>query len=301
MNPRIADALAVARADRDALKRPRKTEQDDISSAGAQPSRKWLKARCRVAARPGAASMREADEASWKLWAGKAVALLKEAAVPAMAAAGRMEDPHAAELAVLGSVRAGTLQSRVRPWASLVKWLRWRRGRSWPAGPADIFDFLHERQRVSPVGSFPLGLRASLNWFEARSGLPEEEKLGNQDLVCRMLEKAVAEGVDQLGEIKRAPRMPIVLVVELEALVGSSTEATGIDKTRAVVAWSRLLKLYGAMRADDLQRVRPDSVTLGEAGLVLKLLRTKVSGPGKRVRELVVFVPTGLGSTTPRG
>ena len=110
-----------------------------------------------------------------------------------------------------------------------------------------------------------------------------------------MLEKAVAEGIDQLGEVKKAPRMPIVLVVELETLVNASADAIGVDKTRAIVAWMRLLKLYGAMRADDLQRVRPDSVSLGESGLVLKLLRTKVSGPGKRVRELMVFVPVGTG------
>ena len=29
--------------------------------------------------------------------------------------------------------------------------------------------------------------------------------------------------------------------------------------------------------------------------IVLKLLRTKVTGPGKRVRELVVFIPVGTG------
>ena len=90
-----------------------------------------------------------------------------------------------------------------------------------------------------------------------------------------------------------------MLVVELESTVVAGQNADGVDKTRAIVAWMRLLKLYGAMRADALQRVRPDSVSLGDAGLVLKLLRTKVSGPGKRVRELVVFIPTGTGIFNP--
>ena len=48
---------------------------------------------------------------------------------------------------------------------------------------------------------------------------------------------------------------------------------------------------YGALRADDLQRILPDNVQLTETGITMRLHRTKTTGAGKRVRDLVVHVP----------
>ena len=239
--------------------------------------------------------MRAADEKKWALWAKKAVDLLKAADAPTMQEASQMSDVTSAEQAVLGSVRASTLQSRVRPWASFVKWLSWRKDKMWPTETSDIFDFLAERQREVPLGTFPRAFRAALRWFEARSGLDEERKLGNKDIVKRLLDKAVPDGAEALGEVRKAPRFPIALVVSLEQAVMAGVTGDGIAKTKAIVAWMRLVKLFGAMRSDDLQRVHPDSVTFGDAGMVMKLLRTKTSGPGKRTRELMAFIPTDTG------
>merc|ERR1712051_711611 len=64
-----------------------------------------------------------------------------------------------------------------------------------------------------------------------------------------------------------------------------------------VVAWLRLIKVFGVLRADDVRRLRPKDVSMGEAGLQAKLLRTKTTGPGKKVRELPVFIPVQAGFT----
>ena len=62
-----------------------------------------------------------------------------------------------------------------------------------------------------------------------------------------------------------------------------------------MLAWARLLTIYGALRMDDLQLLHPKNVTMGEAGFSGWLTRTKCSGPGKKVRELFLFVLASLG------
>lgn len=55
----------------------------------------------------------------------------------------------------------------------------------------------------------------------------------------------------------------------------------------------RLVKTYATLRWDDMQRLRLEHVALRDAGLTGRLLRTKTSGAGRRVRELPLFVPRG--------
>ena len=254
-----------------------------------------LAQRCAVSSRPGHVSFKDYDGEQWARWAAKAVNILKTVGARTMADAGEAEDAGAAERAILGSVRASTLQARVRPLEAMIRWLEWRRGYAWPRRPADIFDYLAERQRDDPQGSFPRSLLAGIAWLEARSGFAESQKYANNDVVKKWFQRADAEAGEHLGEVKRAPRFPLALVAAMELLVGGSAKDKGTKKTKAVICWMRLLKIYGGMRMDDLQRVAPRSVVVGDAGLTLKLLRTKCSGPGKKVRELTVFIPRGTG------
>jgi hypothetical protein len=56
------------------------------------------------------------------------------------------------------------------------------------------------------------------------------------------------------------------------------------------MVWSRLIKVYGGLRWDDRQRLRPANLELQASGLVGWLTRAKTSGVGRRVRELPLFV-----------
>jgi hypothetical protein len=58
-----------------------------------------------------------------------------------------------------------------------------------------------------------------------------------------------------------------------------------------IIAWTRLVKVYGSLRADDLQRLRPRDVVLVSSGLTGILTQTKTSGAGRKVRALPLFVP----------
>ena len=143
--------------------------------------------------------MRAADEEKWLLWARKAVVLLKAADVPTMREAGRMADSEKAELAALGNVRASTLQARVRPWSSSSGCAggRARPGRRTSLTSLTSWRSVSARPRLvlsrSPSGRL-------WSWLEARSGVKEDEKLGNRDLVKRMFDKAVANGTELLED-----------------------------------------------------------------------------------------------------
>ena len=47
---------------------------------------------------------------------------------------------------------------------------------------------------------------------------------------------------------------------------------------------------------DDLQRLHPENVTMGDAGMTGRMMRTKCSGTAKKVRELLLFVSRALGA-----
>ena len=60
-----------------------------------------------------------------------------------------------------------------------------------------------------------------------------------------------------------------------------------------VVAWTGLLKVYGALRWGDARRLSSQNVALRESGPAGRLTRTKTSVLGTSLRELPVFVPNG--------
>ena len=69
----------------------------------------------------------------------------------------------------------------------------WRREERWPGSAVDVVDYVAEKMSEAPAASFPRSFGASLVWFEEMSGLPENRKLSNDDVVKRYLENAMVE------------------------------------------------------------------------------------------------------------
>jgi integrase len=130
----------------------------------------------------------------------------------------------------------------------------------------------------------------------SRSGFEGAAETYEDPLLRRALQWAEAELVDEAVRVKKAPRMPILMFLSMELTVMSADS----PRVHRMYAWARLIKVYGGLRWDDLQRLRPTDVELREAGLVGRLARTKTSGVGRRVRELPLFIPKGasLAATT---
>ena len=284
-HPFLEDALAHARTERG--KRARSGEAGDPARA---PEGTWhpraASRLCRPRTGAGVCSLAAKDQALARKWLRRFVDLISVAPVPAVREATGMEDPVLYLQSLVGRARPSTVRLRVRDWAKYVRWLTLRTG-SWPQCPRDVVEYLWAQVRENPAKTFPGRFLGTLAWFEKRSGLPEGQRWHFHDAVKRCFEKVMVD-LDEAGlGRKRAPRFPLVLLCALEGMV---LDSSALPVLR-VVAWTRLLKVYGVLRADDLQRLAPENARLQDGGFVGNLTRTKTSGAGKKVKDLLVFVP----------
>jgi hypothetical protein len=286
-DPRLEDVLDVVERDRKKMKmmedivRPG-TEISSTGSSGVRVRATWGTAsgtRCR--------DLKDLDEKEMKKWSERAVKILADAQVPSWVQAMKMDNPEAVMRGILGRSRASTIRLRVRTWEAYARWLSWRRGRMWPSEVGDILDYVVEQMDDQPAASFPRAFGAALVWFEGRAGLEETSKFSHMDLLRKFLEKSAVDASAVKCEVIKAPRFSMAILASMEVMVSDSTAALGLR----VLAWARLVKVFGALRTDDMQRLRPDAVKLGEAGLTATLGRTKTSGPGKAVAVLKVYIP----------
>ena len=141
------------------------------------------------------------------------------------------------------------MRLRVRTWEAFVRWLQWRWGRAWPTSQADVVDFVMEKMRDRPEAYFPRSVLTALHWFESRSGLPLDSKIGKSETLKFIMEKTEQETPKQMEAVRRAPRFPLSLVAAMELAVSRNME---LPAAARVVLWSRLVKIYGALRMDDL-------------------------------------------------
>ena len=233
------------------------------------------------------AGLGEAGRLLMKKWGSRLAAIMRGEMTPSWQQCEATSDPPAAMAGLVGKARPGTLMKRVRAWEIFAKWLHWNRGRSWPDGPVDLVDCLAARIAEGCPPSFPEGFRSAVLWMEARSGLGPGETFGRCEFFRKNVDRADVIAMTGADSVHKAPRLPIIVLGALECKVMCPLAPLGVR----VVAWARLLKVYGTMRWDDLQRLRPRDVHLRGGGLVGRLSQTKTSGAGKKVRDLPLYIP----------
>jgi hypothetical protein len=151
----------------------------------------------------------------------------------------------------------------------------------------DAMGYLNARLSEGCPASFPGAFMAAVRWVEARSGLPSADCVGQSPLLKLCAERAIVVLGTSGETVRKAPRVPLVVIAALENKVVSGDLLVGIR----IFAWTRLIKIYGSLRSDDLQRLRPRDVNLVSSGLTGVLTQTKTSGAGRKVRSLPLFVP----------
>jgi len=240
-------------------------------------------------------SLLEKDRKELGYWSRRFADTVRSYDFPAVLAAKETDDFERSLGELVGGSRSGTVRLRLRTWFALSRWLLVVKGRAWPNGSADIVDYLHARLAEGGKQTFPQNLSAAVRWMESRVGLAEQDKASNDALFKRCFEKATVE-VEQGTSVKKAPRFPVAVIASMELGVLDGSVAPVLR----VVMWSRLLKIYGSLRGDDLQRITPSGVTMASNGLTGRLARTKTTGGGKKVREVIVFVPSEAWVVEPR-
>ena len=240
----------------------------------------------RALARSSAVDLRGIEEKKFVALLPRFQGILEAMAAPVLREIEKVGNPEAALRGLVGASRLSTLRTRVRTAEELVRWLRLRCGVSWPRGPTDAVNFLIERQSEESRVSFPRSLITALAWFEVRAEIPAIDQIAQAGIFRNIVDQQVMLA-ESKEDVKKAPRLPVCVVVSLETAVTQEEN----PKVLRIVAWMRLLKVYGVLRADDLQRIVPDDVLYSETGLTATLRRTKTSGAGKKVRALTLFIP----------
>ena len=294
--PGLGDAEAVL------LRQRRQREEEEATTRRQEPGegRPWTPrggAKLRMPRRgQGHDGLADRDAKLRQKWVERFVATLANSEVPAAKAARAAGDPARMLAGLAGKARASTLRIRVRTWERMARWLEAKCGHSWPQSAEEVLDYLWAVMDEAPVASLPGQLRAGLRWYEHRSGLPEDAHLSRSDLLCRHLELAEQEALGNGPDRRKAPRLPGIMLAALEVMVCEPGDFVALR----VAAWTRLLKAYGVLRADDLQRMAPADVELRESGFVGVLRQTKTTGMGKKVRSLMVYVPFDLYVADPK-
>ena len=129
-------------------------------------------------------------------------------------------------------------------------------------------------------------------FIEPVGGVPEEE--------CVASSQAVQEALAELNisiamvrgpaEAHPAKRLLVMVIIAWELMVAD----TNLQPYVRGYAWLRLVKLWGALRLDDLLWMDPMQLKWETVGLLhAKIRRTKSTGSGKVVETLHMWISRG--------
>ena len=245
---------------------------------------------------PGAMeSMADQDRRVKAKWIQRLRDVLTQARAPALAGVDPTDLNEYVSMLV-GKARPGTIRIRVHTWEIFLRWLLASKGRLWPQDVADLVEYIRMMVGLPAAAYFPRTFASAVQWFGGRAGFEHMEDAGNDVRFRRAVEWAELELGSEVLRVRKAPRLPVVVLMALELKVVDMNAPRAIR----VTAWYRLVKVYGGLRWDDLQRMHSDHMELKDAGLTGRMVRTKVSGPGRRVREVPLYVSrdadlTGVG------
>ena len=161
--------------------------------------------------------------------------------------------------------------------------------------PTEVYqmvDYL-ENRALSPLGkSIPQQVAGTLAFMDKAAAIPEDRRVSRKELwvaTVAALEKE-AQTVDNVR--KKAHQPLVIMMISLELFMDSCAPVFA-----RFIAWLMLLMGWGVFRADDVHYICPKRLILLNRCLRGILTRTKTTGPGKRVGEVVFFISRLVGFT----
>ena len=189
-------------------------------------------------------------------------------------------------LAIAGKTRATTLRRYVKAWKEWQHWKQLNWGDDSFVHPGMFCEYLFNRYDEPCGPSIPSFICKAVNWFEKLAGFDPGNRVADCRAVLQVRDYMVEQLMKDSPPIRRAPRYPAFCIEAFESIV--------MDEERTVcarvLAWAKLLKIWGGLRYDDLQKIKPSALTMTAGRLTTILRTTKTSGPGKRVQELPVCI-----------
>ena len=233
----------------------------------------------------GHARQRAEDELKEK-WARELMNEMVRVHAPALKELEVCVDPSRLPLALAGKTRASTLRRYVKSWRDWLNWLQGSRGGLEHAAPGAFCEYLFHRFDEPCGSTVPTFIVKAVAWFERTAMLPAVERVADSQVVYGVRDHVVEVLSRKAPPMRRAPRYPAVLFEAFENVVLDERRCVGFR----IIACVKLIKLWGTLRYDDIQKIVPKELkyTWGRLSTVLRI--TKTSGPGKRIQELPVVI-----------
>ena len=235
---------------------------------------------------------RAADERAAKTrYALQLYNFLVEAKAPIVKILQEVSDPEEACVRIFGTRRSKTLRNRYHSWVKFARWLETSKGRTWPAGLEDLLDYAMECVKEGAGKTVIDAFAASLSVLEQVEKFEEGQMFSKDNTWISYSKNVTAELVEKGPTLHQAAQPTVAMALSLELFLGD----TDRPKYARAMSFVALIMLWGSMRADDVQCVRPESMRLTIEGFACKLWKTKTTGPDRRVNMVQVFISRKAG------
>ena len=246
--------------------------------------------RRRIAAAGNTAEARDVAEREELNRQGDALAtLLREACLPIVLLAEETMNPEVTLRRGARGRRASTIRQYLRTLRLARSWLVATFGVPFPTKAAQVLDYLNDLEAHDCAPTAPRSYLTALGFLEQAGSVDVNLRLSEHPAV-----KATVDDISQhLALPGSAPRSGKAL--QLFATILVSFELTVVDpgapRYKRAFLWFKLVKHWACLRWNDTEGVASTNMTWSaEAGLKLRVDRTKTTGPGKAVRVLTAIV-----------
>ena len=212
--------------------------------------------------------------------------VIKGASLPLVAQLEAIQDGGVSWKRIFGTRRSKTLRNRYKAWKAFEFWLETVHGKRWPDNVRHLIGYANERLAEGCGKTVLNSFQAALVVLETAGRVKEEDMLSRDKAWLAQLQAITAELEGEQPSVRQAPMLTVAIVVALEVFTAMVSEPA-YERAMAFVA---LLMTYCSLRADDVQGLDPSSLEVTSSGLRARLTHTKTTGPGKRIKEIIIHV-----------
>ena len=217
--------------------------------------------------------------------------IIKNAGLPVVAQLEAIDDGGLSWTRIFGTRRSKTLRNRYKAWKSFEAWLEVVHSKRWPTHVRHLIGYANERLAEGCGKTVLNSFQAALVVLETAGRVKEEDMLSRDKTWLAQLAAITEELEKGQPGVRQAPMLTVAVVVALEVY----TTMVTVPAYERAIAFVALLMVYCSLRADDVQGMDPASLEITSSGMRARLTHTKTTGPGKRIKEVIIHVHRNAG------
>ena len=171
--------------------------------------------------------------------------------------------------------RANTIRQHVKVGFRLHEYMNKIYNVPWLRDAGDLIGYISLRMEEPCGKSVPSSLFKALVFLETSAEVPPDRRISGSMALQHFLMEIERSDVWQPKSKTKAARWTVEMVLALEHIFMDKDK----EKFKRVMAWYKLIKLWGALRSHDTEAIPPSTIKYEEArGLEAQIMRTKTTG-----------------------